>query len=80
MGARKRDTLSNKLKQKQVFHNRIIFFLAVMHGILKEHIYKEKIIFKKNCIGHFPPSFSITEASLLGIFANKIESGPLEFK
>ena len=75
MGARKIETIRNKFKQKQFFHSFIIFFLAIMHMILKEHIYKEKILF-----GHVPTSFSITEASLLGIFANEIESGPLEFK
>ena len=48
--------------------------------MLKEHIYKEKIWEKKLLFGHVPLSFSITEASLLGIFANEIESGPLEFK
>ena len=47
--------------------------------ILKEHIYKEKK--EKNILfGHVPLSFSIKEASLMGIFVNEIESGPLEFK
>ena len=51
-----------------------------MHIILKEHIYKEKNNWKKIVFGHVPASFLITEASLLSIFANEIESGPLEFK
>ena len=81
MGERKTDTLRNKFKQKLFFHSFMIFFLAIMHMIMKEHIYKE-IIFKKKkkVFGHVPPSFSITEAGLLGNFKNEIESGPLEFK
>ena len=46
VGARKIDTLRNKLKQKLLFLSFIVF-LAVIYIILKEHIYKEKIFLKK---------------------------------
>ena len=43
VGARKRDTLRNKVKQKQFFHSFIICFFTFIHIMLNEHIYKEKI-------------------------------------